>query len=234
MKFMQLGLSINFLNKECGMVCIYPSLMAADQLNLEKEVLLLQPYCKGFHLDVMDNHFVPNMTWGAATVNALARVSNAVWVHLMVDKPMLFYEKLELPDESLVSFHIESGEDVSEFIKIIKEKKHKASIAISPKTPVERIVSCVNDVDQILLMSVEPGFSGQDFLMDSLQRLKILIELRTSSGASFRIGLDGGIDATKSALLANKGVDDYAVGSGIFQQKNSVAALRDLVALVSK
>jgi len=100
------------------MISIYPSLMAADQLNLEKEIHLLESHCSGFHLDVMDNHFVPNITWGASTVNAIAAIST-VWVHLMIDNPMHFYEQLKLKPDSLVSFHIESEIDFFEAELII-------------------------------------------------------------------------------------------------------------------
>ena len=146
------------------MVRIYPSLMAADPLHLENEIELLEPYCAGFHLDVMDNHFVPNITWGANTVNAIAKRGKPVWVHLMVEKPDLFYDTLFLPVDSTVSFHIESDVDVFEFVKIIREKKQQVSIAISPKTPISRILPFLVNLDQDLLMSVEPGFSGQHLL----------------------------------------------------------------------
>src|SRR5438477_12942933 len=93
------------------------------------------------------------------------------WIHLMVEKPASFYENLSLPFNTLVSFHIESNVDVFRFIKTIKEKKHRVSIAIRPKTPVAEIIPFLNAVDQILLMSVDPGFSGQQFLDNTYERL---------------------------------------------------------------
>lgn len=214
------------------MVRIYPSLMAADPLCLKNEIQLLAPYCAGFHLDVMDNHFAHNITWGADTVNAIAQLGNSVWVHLMVEKPDLFYDTLLLPEDSIVSFHIESDVDVFEFIKIIREKKHKVSLAISPKTPISRIVSFLGIIDQVLLMSVEPGFSGQPFLKSSLPRLDELVMYRQERGNSFRIGIDGGIDATNITTVVEKGVDDCAVATAIFQQQDHVAALQRLQELV--
>lgn len=209
------------------MIHIYPSLMAADQLNLEKEIQNLKSYCTGFHLDVMDNHFVPNITWGVATVNAIAQRAD-VWVHLMIDKPMDFYQQLILRAGTLVSFHIESEVDFFEIIKIIKEKKHKLSIAISPKTPISRIVPFFNIVDQVLLMSVHPGFSGQPFLMGALDRLSEVFAYRQAHNCSFRIGIDGGVNKNNIAMLIKKGIDDYAVGGGIFYRENSVVALQEL------
>ncbi len=209
------------------MTHIYPSLMAADQLNLEKEIQNLKNYCAGFHLDVMDNHFVPNITWGVATINAIALIAD-VWVHLMIDNPIDFYQQLILRADTLVSFHIESDIDFIETIKIIKEKKHRLSIAISPKTPISRLVPFFNIVDQVLLMSVDPGFSGQAFLINSLDRLSELFAYRQRHNCSFRIGIDGGIDKDNIATLVKMGVDDYAIGKGIFHYKDSVAALYEL------
>src|SRR5207248_1126385 len=120
------------------------------------------------------------------------------------------------------------------FIKIIREKKHKVSIAISPKTPISRIVSFLGSVDQVLLMSVEPGFSGQPFLKSSLDRLIELVVYRQEYGNTFRIGIDGGIDATNITTVVEKGVDDCAVGGGIFQQQDHVVALQKLQELVVK
>lgn len=213
------------------MVNIYPSLMAADQLNIEKEIDALKPYCAGFHLDVMDNHYVPNITWGVDTVNAIAQVSN-VWVHLMIEKPMAFYEQLVLKAGSLVSFHIESGIDFFEVVKIVREKKHRLSVAISPKTPISSIVPFVNIVDQVLLMSVEPGFSGQPFLTGTFDRLDELQAYRQEYKSAWTIGMDGGIDVTNIVQLAAHEVDDCAIGGGVFQHKDTVAALKALCALV--
>jgi ribulose-phosphate 3-epimerase len=216
------------------MIRIYPSLMAADPLCLKNEIQLLAPYCAGFHLDVMDNHFVPNITWGADTVNAIAQLGYPVWVHLMVEKPDAFYDRLKLPEDSIVSFHIESNLDIFGFIKIIKEKKHKASIAISPKTSISRIVSLLHDIDQVLVMSVEPGFSGQSFLKSSLDRISELVEHRQKVNATFRIGIDGGIDATNIGMVVERGVDDCAIGSAIFRQPDHSIALQKLQKLVEK
>lgn len=209
------------------MVNIYPSLMAADQLNLEKEIQSLSPYCAGFHLDVVNNNFL-----GTATINAIAAKSN-VWIHLMIDDPIAFYEQLKLKSDTLVSFHIESGIDFFEAAKIVREKKHRLSIAISPKTPVASIVPFLHIVDQILLMSVEPGRSGQQFLPSTFNKLDELITLRREHKGLWKIGVDGGINATNIVQLAEHGVDDCAVGSGIFQQQNSVDALQELHKLIT-
>ena len=210
------------------MVRIYPSLMGADPLNLENEIALLEPYCAGFHLDVMDNHFVPNITWGANTINAIAQRGKPVWVHLMLEEPDLFYSTLSLPADSIVSFHIESKVDILGLIKIIREKKHKPSLAISPKTALVEIFPFLDVVDQVLVMSVNPGFSGQAFLKGSLDRLIELVSYRENYKSSFRIGVDGGIDITNIKMVNEIGVDDCAIASAIFKQGDSVLALPQL------
>src|SRR5579872_4929566 len=155
---------------------IYPSLMSVAPANLKDEIDLLQPYCAGFHLDVMDNQFVSNSALSVDDVNNIAKMVNKpVWLHLMVKHPEQFYTQFFLPDGSIVSFHIESEIDIEKFVKIIREKKQRPSIAISPKTPLEQIFPFLNVVDQVLLMSVEPGFSGQRFLSESISRLEKLI-----------------------------------------------------------
>lgn len=208
---------------------IYPSLMAADQQNLEKTIQLLEPHCQGFHLDVMDNIFVPNVTWTADEVNEIAfKIDKLVWVHLMVDNPVAFYRALLLKKGSLVSFHIESGIDIFGAIKTIREKKHRFSLAISPKTPIMRIVPFLNVVDHILLMSVEPGLSGQPFLKESLDRISQLVAYRDKHNFTFGLGVDGGVNKNNINQLGLQGVDDVVVGSGIFDDTDFVGALKKL------
>ncbi|HEX4069094.1 MAG TPA: ribulose-phosphate 3-epimerase [Candidatus Babeliales bacterium] len=207
---------------------IYPSLMAADPKNLHDEIDLLEPYCAGFHLDVMDNKFVPNSALSIETVNDVAQRGKPVWVHLMVENPDEFYTKLLLPDDSIVSFHIESEIDVARFVKIIREKKQRPSIAIRPKTPLDKIFQFCDIVDQVLVMSVEPGFSGQHFLPNSISRLEELVAYRKKSDVFFSIGIDGGINKDNIKMVAEKGVDDCAIASGIFKQSDHLVALHEL------
>ncbi len=211
------------------MTKIYPSLIAADLLRLKEEIRQLQPYCDGFHLDVMDNHFVPNLTFGADIVNAVsAATTKQLWVHLMVDNPISWCNTLTLQAESIVSFHIEATKKAQDIIKQIKENNWRASIAIKPKTPVAAIFPLLNTIDQVLLMSVEPGFSGQQFLPSVVDKIEPLITYRKDHGLSFAIGIDGGINQENIGMLATKGVEDFAVAAAIFDQPDPVAALKKL------
>ncbi len=215
------------------MAQIFPSLISADSLNLQKEIELLDPHTDGYHLDIMDNHFVPNLTWGPMVVNAIAKATRRkLWAHLMVDNPMDWDNILFLPPASILTFHFETEKEIPRLIKKIKEKKWLVSLAINPKTPVEEIFPIINALDQILLMSVEPGFSGQPFLESTIEKLDRLDAYRQTSDLQFRIGMDGGINAQNIAMLHKKGVDDFAIAGGIFNQADHVTALQELKKLV--
>jgi ribulose-phosphate 3-epimerase len=132
----------------------------------------------------------------------------------------------------LISFHIESSIDIFEYIKIIKEKKCIASLAINPKTTIEHMIPFLNVIHHFLIMSVEPGFSGQSFLPEVISKIDTLVAYRYEQALDFRIGVDGGINKTNIKYLAKKGVDDFAISNGIFEQSDPVQALNELYSLV--
>lgn len=209
------------------MPTLYPSLIAADLLNLHKVITELEPVCDGYHLDIMDNHFVPNLTMGADFVNAIARVAQKpLWVHLMVEKPDDFFMTLDVPAGTLISFHFESKVDHHNFIKRIREKKCRPSMAIAPKTSVENIFPFLDLIDQALIMSVQPGFSGQSFLPSSKQAVEAIAAYRDTSKLPFKIGMDGGINYENIGELINLGADDFALAKGIFGFHDPKQALR--------
>lgn len=208
---------------------IYPSLISGDLLNLERTITNLEPHCSGFHVDIMDNHFVPNLTWGAQFATAIgSATTKPVWVHLMVDDPRLFVQRMTLPPESIVSFHIESGSDIQQISADILKNKWVPSLAISPKTDVEKVFPHLDVIDHVLLMSVEPGFSGQQFLPHSAQRLETLIQHRIDHNLDFVVGMDGGINTGNIANLFQKGAQHFAIASGVFAHNNPVEALQKL------
>lgn len=204
--------------------------MGADQLRLGDEVALLDPHCFGFHLDIMDGHFVPNITFGPTVANAVDRASvHPSWVHLMVDNPSLCIDALQLKPHSIVSFHLETNVDHEMVIYNIKEKNYRPSLAINPKTPPEKLFDFLNRmVDHVLIMSVEPGFSGQKFLPAVLHKVAVLHDFRRKHGLPFTIGLDGGITAALIPSIKQHCVDQIAVSSAIFTEKDRLAALERL------
>ncbi len=199
------------------MTRIFPSLISADLLNLQQEIEQMNQYCVGYHLDIMDNHFAPNLIFGPDIVNSICRVTRRqLWAHLMVEKPDELIEKLLLPPGSILSFHFEATSRDEILINRLKEKKWQPSIAINPKTNVEDIFPLLRNVGQVLLMSVEPGFSGQEFLPSIMEKIDPLIGYRQTAGLNFTIGIDGGINQNNIQELAEKGIDDFAVGAAIF------------------
>lgn len=208
---------------------IYPSLIAADVLNLQHTIETLDQHCAGYHLDVMDGNFVPNLTWGPMVVNEVARITyKKVWVHLMVQKPDELLDAFMLPEGSVVTFHFENSINKKDMIKKITEKKWLPSIAISPKTDVQEIMPFLDTAHHVLVMSVEPGFSGQDFIPETLEKLEILNSYKQSQNLDFIIGVDGGINENNIHQCAQHGVEQFAIASTIFKSKNSVEKITAL------
>lgn len=208
---------------------IYPSLISADLLNLVSVIKQLEPECDGFHIDVMDFHFVPNLTWGPSFINAIAQATKKqLWVHLMIENNEAFLDKLQLRANDMVSFHIESVKSAKNFINDLQKKKLIPSVAVKPKTDLNKLFEVINGLPHVLLMSVEPGFSGQQFLESSVDRLTQLNDYRKKQNLQFRIGIDGGITKKNIASLAQLGADDFAIASAIFDKPDIVAAILNL------
>jgi ribulose-phosphate 3-epimerase len=207
---------------------IYPSLISGDLLNLERQITLLEPHCAGFHLDVMDFHFVPNLTWGPDFIDAIRKVTKQqLWIDLLVDQPLPYLERLRLRHGDIVSIHYESLYDNNIFYQL-HMKSWKASLALDPKTPIEVIIPFLDVIDHVLLMSVVPGFSGQEFVHESVEKLKKLHALRKEHKAEFTIGMDGGLNAQTLPLVLPYGVDTLAIASGIFNAQDPVEELKTL------
>lgn len=211
---------------------IYPSLISTDLLNLEHAIQMLEPHCAGFHLDVMDFHFVPNLTWGPDFINAIRKATKKqLWIDLLVDLPQPYLERLQLQKDDIISVHYESEYD-NDIFRMIRKKGCKASLALDPKTPIEVIVPFLDVIDHVLLMSVPPGFSGQEFVYESVDKAKKLYMLREKlisepQHAGFLIGMDGGLNETTLPLVVEY-VDTFAIAAGIFGAKDSIEMLRKL------
>lgn len=211
------------------MNAIYPSLISANLLCLEEEIQTLEPYAAGFHLDVMDFHFVPNLTWGPDFINAIrAKAAKQLLVHLMVEYPEKYFARFKLHPQDIVSIHLESPSSLSlqELFAEITSRGWIPSIAINPYTPLEALISLTVPLKHVLLMSVQPGFSGQTFLPFILKKLKALNDFRKSHNLSFTISIDGGITADIAKELAKNGANQLAIASAIFHDSNPLKALQ--------
>ena len=219
---------------------ICPSLISSDLLNLKNTLNLLNEHSDGYHLDVMDDHFVPNLTWGPAFVNAISVAAKGLplHVHLMVDNPCGWIDRLDLKDKDYFIFHIEAVANLivaEQLIKKVRDAKGvKVGIALNPKTRIDSIFKILSSLDHVLVMSVEPGFSGQKFMVYVLDKVKELKRIRESKNLSFEIGMDGGVGFDNIKKLAELGVDVVGVASAIFSQPDPVKAFVELVAVSKK
>ncbi|MBA3954438.1 ribulose-phosphate 3-epimerase [Candidatus Dependentiae bacterium] len=213
------------------MVSLFPSLISANLLNLEKDIQELEPYCAGFHIDVMDFAFVPNLTWGPAFIKAIRKkTSKKLWIHLMVEYPEKYLSVLELYPGDIVSLHIESPthSSIAALARTLKSRNITPSIALNPETPLEALIYLPIKLEHILLMSVNPGFSGQHFLPHTLEKLQALHLFRQAHNLDFTIALDGGINKNNIQACVTYGANQLAVASAIFDAPNHIQALKIL------
>ncbi len=208
------------------MAQIYPSLISGDILNLEATITLLEPHCAGFHLDVMDFDFVPNLTWGPVFINAIRKVATKqLWIDLLVQHPEKYIDLMDLNKGDIVSVHFESKHDGAVFEKI-RSRGLLASLAIDPHTDLAQATHLIGEVDHVLLMSVIPGFSGQAFIPESVSRLEQLHALLEHLHRKPLIGMDGGLNKKTLPKILEIGIDTVAMAAGIFGQPDPVEELK--------
>jgi ribulose-phosphate 3-epimerase len=215
---------------------IYPSLISSDLLNIRKTLQLFDDQCDGYHIDVMDGHFVPNLTWGAAFVNAIHKETYLpLHVHLMVDFPARWVDRLVLTSKDSLIFHIEALKDsvkVKEIIEKLKNKNIQAGLAVNPKTPCDLLKNFFQLLDEVLVMSVEPGFSGQSFI-DVVDRIVFLCKLKSEKSLQFKISIDGGVGPDNIKMLAKAGVDIACVATAIFSGDSPIKNFNNLCKIIS-
>jgi len=204
------------------MVKIAPSILSADFLNLQKEIEAVQKAGADIlHLDVMDGHFVPNLTFGMPIIKQIKEMAAVpLDVHLMVSNPAEYLELLGNWKIDYVSFHQEAENHLHRQIHVLKENSVKAGIALNPATPIETILPILPDLDFVLLMSVNPGFGGQGFLPLVYDKIKRLKEFAINLNPDLEIEVDGGVNKENTHDLQSSGVDILVAGSYIFRSSN--------------
>lgn len=204
------------------MVKVAPSLLAANFRNLEQEIQAIE---KGgadwLHYDVMDGHFVPNISFGYSVLKDIKAITNIYMdVHLMISEPLTYIDAFLDAGADLLVFHIEamaSVEDTISTIQYIKDKHIDVGLSIKPDTPVSQIVPFLSMLDVVLVMSVEPGFGGQTFHESAVMKIQQLVTYRQTNASHYQIEVDGGITEETAAICKAAGADVLVAGSSIFQ-----------------
>jgi ribulose-phosphate 3-epimerase len=201
---------------------IAPSILSADFSRLGEEVGAVERAGADLiHVDVMDGHFVPNLTLGPLVVAGLRKLTSLpLDVHLMIEKPERFIETFARAGGNWITVHVEVCPQLSRIIKRIRKLNMRPGVVLNPSTPLKTLYSVLNEIDLVLLMSVNPGFAGQSFIPSTLKKIEKLRKIIDRSGHPVEIEVDGGIKADNVGEVARAGGDIFVSGSGIFKTKD--------------
>ena len=203
-----------------------PSLLAGDHAHLAASARMVEDLgLQWLHLDIMDGHFVPNLTFGPETLAALRRHGLTLFfdTHLMLSAPHRYVDAFAKAGANLISIHIEPEYDHAATLARIRKLGCQAGIVLNPDTPASAIGSFLPLVDLVLVMTVQPGFGGQPFRQDMVPKLQEISELRKTRGLNFRLEVDGGIDLETAAVCRAAGADTFVAGTSFFRAENKLA-----------
>ncbi len=211
---------------------IAPSMLKCDFGNLQREVAMLESAgAKVLHLDVMDGHFVPNLSYGAMVIDRLRRMTNLVFdAHLMISNPDQYLDDFLSAGCQAVTFHVEAVANPADLLQRIRKADAIAGLAVNPGTPIDTIQDLVPECDLILIMSVEPGFGGQQFIASSLDKLR---EVKQVAGGESLLSIDGGIGPSTISEASKAGADIFVVGSAVFEANDYGDAIAELTQLAA-
>ena len=214
-------------------ILLAPSLLAANQSALREGVEFAQTAgVQSLHLDIMDGHFVPNISFGPDVVQSLRKNSNLFFdVHLMLSNPNKHYESFILAGADLITIHVEPEYPIEETINAIKDRGVLAGIAINPETDVNAVMPYLKMVDLVLVMTVHPGFGGQKLIASCLDKVRTIKEKQLELGLSFRIEVDGGVNLENAKMCVDAGADTLVCGTSFYQSEDSIAFHKQILGL---
>jgi ribulose-phosphate 3-epimerase len=204
------------------MIRIAPSILSANFVRLEEDIKAAEKAgAHMLHIDVMDGHFVPNITIGCAVVEAIRKITSLpLDVHLMIENPDFFVKDFAEAGADFLTVHAEASVHLHRTIQFIKHNKMKAGVSINPATPVSQLANILSEIDLALLMSVNPGFGGQEFIPFTIEKIKAVKKMMIDAGVSPLIEVDGGVKISNAREVADAGADILVMGSAFFKSDN--------------
>ncbi len=211
------------------MIKISPSILACDFARMGEEIARVDKFSDYLHVDVMDGNFVPNISFGMPVIKSIRKVTDIIFdVHLMIERPERYIDEFAKLGSDIITIHYESTEDPAAVLKMIRAADKKAGISIKPGTDYEVLLPLLPLCDLVLVMTVEPGFGGQKFMHDMMEKVSALRAVVEREKYAIEIQVDGGINAETAAIAAEAGADVLVAGSSVFAVEDAQKAIADM------